>query len=589
MGRKKKLNLDFTPSEYQQKIFDFIQYGNGNASISACAGSGKTKVLTTAIKLISSNAKCIYLAFNKSIAEELSSRLNKYPNVDVRTSHSLGYLMLCKNIEHDIAIDEYKYKSYVRNNIFKLSSVQEQIKDKQQLNNYINIITSLIQFARYNYCQSIKEIKAIAAKYSIPILFDECDVVLKVLKWGKKHIKTIDFTDMIWLPVELNMKPMGLQYDWIMVDESQDQSIISIELIQKCFKRGSRAIFVGDKNQSIYAFSGSSEEAFNTLSSLPNTTQFNLPICYRCDNKIIHLAQSIVPEIQTNDNNAEGAILTNCFSSSFKENDLILSRAKAPLIKLYAKLLKQNIKCYIKGQNIASKLIDNLCSVDKQKLNITLNEDGVFLRLYENLFNNRNKLIQDYKLSFEDATLSPFIMEQYDDIKTLLTLSENCTTKNELISHIQNIFNTNEDGICLSTIHKAKGLESDNVYILCHSTMPSKLAKKDWEQQQEINLMYVAYTRAKHVLGFVSENEIKPCGSAQETKSILKELKLIENKICNILGIKPMSEVANIDIAKFNLKTITQIKHATKGKTRNIVINKPIDNTDLLKQLKSIL
>lgn len=40
-------------------------------------------------------------------------------------------------------------------------------------------------------------------------------------------------------------------------------------------------------------------------------------------------------------------------------------------------------------------------------------------------------------------------------------------------------------GVCLSTVHKAKGLESENVYILCNSSMPSKLAVHDWEKQQE--------------------------------------------------------------------------------------------------------
>ena len=40
--------------------------------------------------------------------------------------------------------------------------------------------------------------------------------------------------------------------------------------------------------------------------------------------------------------------------------------------------------------------------------------------------------------------------------------------------------------------------------------MPSRLARRDWEIKSERNLIYVAYTRAKKSLNFVSEKEF-PC------------------------------------------------------------------------------
>ena len=63
MSRKKKIDFGFTPSIYQQKIFDFITDGVGNASISATAGSGKSTCLITAMKLIPSKQKCLFLAY----------------------------------------------------------------------------------------------------------------------------------------------------------------------------------------------------------------------------------------------------------------------------------------------------------------------------------------------------------------------------------------------------------------------------------------------------------------------------------------------------------------------------------------------
>jgi ATP-dependent exoDNAse (exonuclease V) beta subunit len=65
-----------------------------------------------------------------------------------------------------------------------------------------------------------------------------------------------------------------------------------------------------------------------------------------------------------------------------------------------------------------------------------------------------------------------------------------------------------KEGIALSTIHKAKGLEANNVYIACPSLMPSRSATQDWEKEQEHNLMYVAFTRAKNKLVFLDGSEL---------------------------------------------------------------------------------
>ena len=60
----------------------------------------------------------------------------------------------------------------------------------------------------------------------------------------------------------------------------------------------------------------------------------------------------------------------------------------------------------------------------------------------------------------------------------------------------------------LSTVHKAKGLEADNVYIICPDSLPMKFEnQQEWEYAQEMNLKYVAVTRAKKKLVFVDVPE----------------------------------------------------------------------------------
>ena len=585
-----EFDFGFTPSPYQEKIFDFIVHGNGNAVISAKAGSGKTSTCVTAIKLIKPKNKVMFLAFNKSIAEELSQKLKDYPNVEVRTSHSLGFAIICKNVEGEVELDEFKYRRYIKSNISELTTIDVTLT-KNQLYNYIESICALVDFARFNLAQTAEEVKSLAVKYDVPIFFDECDVVIKVLEWGKTELNSIDYADMVWLPVELSMNARAFQKDFIFIDECQDQSLMSIELFLKCFKRGTRFIAVGDEDQCINTFCGSSEEAFQYMKDYPKTSQFDLPICYRCPKTVVELAKTLVPDIECREDAPKGDIIEKCWTSSLRSGDMVLCRSKAPLLKVYTKLLRKGIQCHIKGQDIGTNLKKLIEEVDIEELNTNLKSDGVFVRLYDNLFEIRNKLMESKGLDYQDATLTSYITNMYDMIKALTVLAENYTTKTELLSHIDEIFDETREGVILSTIHKAKGLEADNVYILCNSSMPSSLAKKEWEKNAEQNLIYVAYTRAKKKLGFISEEEIKPFGISQGEDKILNELSLIENLVCRVLGKTPVEQKECIEIARFNLNNgFTKIENNHKDDNHKIINNATNDNdNELLSELDILL
>ena len=355
---------------------------------------------------------------------------------------------------------------------------------------------------------------------------------------------------MVWLPTELSLKPMGLQYDWVLSDECQDFSIAYIQLMKKCFKKGTRFICVGDEKQSINQFAGASEDAFQSLCNYPNTTVFELPITYRCPTSVVDLAKHYVNNIMARDGAPNGFILNDVHVKDLKSGDMVLSRTKAPLLSLYTRLLRDNVECYIKGTDMGPSLIKMIERIDKTRLSRDLRKDGIFVRLYDELFTERNKLMKRFGLSKKDATLSSKIMEMYDSISSLMILSENLNTKRELINHINEIFNGDNRGIMLSTIHKAKGLEANNVYILCRSAMPSKLAKSKWQLQQEENLIYVAITRTKNILGYVSEKDVPPSGSNQDPNIILRELRQTERTVCRILNKVPMKEDDNIELTK---------------------------------------
>lgn len=585
-----EIDFGFTPSPYQEKIFDFIMHGNGNAVISAKAGSGKSSTCVAAIKLIKPKNKVMFLAFNKSIAEELSLKLNDFPNVEVRTSHSLGFAIIRKNVEGDVELDEFKYRTYIKSNILDLTTVDISLT-RIQLYNYIESICALVDYARFNLAQTAEEVQLLATKYDVPVFFDECDVVIKVLEWGKTELNRVDYTDMVWLPVELSMNAKLFQKDFIFIDECQDQSLMSIELFLKCFKRGTRFIAVGDEDQCINTFSGASEEAFQYMKDYPKTTQFDLPICYRCPRSVVELARNLVPEIKYREGAPEGVIQDNCWTKILNSGDMVISRSKAPLLQVYVKLLRRGVKCHIKGKDFGVNLKKILEEIDCEELNTNLKADGVFVRLFDNLFEMRNKIMAKNGLDYQDATLTSYVTERYDMINALRILAENYVTKSELIEHIDEVFDENREGVILSTIHKAKGLEADNVYILCNSSMPSKLAKKDWEKVAEQNLIYVAYTRAKKKLGFISEQEIKPFGVAEGPDIILKELGLIENLICRVLGKEPTEQKESVEVSRFNLKNgITQIDDEHKDDNfKTIETNEVNEDNNLLQELDDLL
>lgn len=91
-------------------------------------------------------------------------------------------------------------------------------------------------------------------------------------------------------------------------------------------------------------------------------------------------------------------------------------------------------------------------------------------------------------------------------IEVIECLCEEIESVPELKKLINNIFSDDIKGIMLSTIHKAKGLENDRVFFLLPDIIPSKYATQPWQIEQEMNLKYVAITRAKKELIYVWGN-----------------------------------------------------------------------------------
>lgn len=227
-------------------------------------------------------------------------------------------------------------------------------------------------------------------------------------------------------------------------------------------------------------------------------------------------------------------------------------------MQVYVDFIKKGKKCFIRGKDIGLNLKNMVKRTGMTYLNKNLQADGIFVRLYDLLFDMINEIMCKYNVTYVDAVESAVVSNRLDMIKALEILSDDINTVDELVEKINSIFSDRKKGgISLSTIHKAKGLEADNVYIVCRHLMPSGKAKKDWEIRQEYNLMYVAYTRPKNILGFVDDSEFESFN--KKTSETVKTLKAIENQVNYVL--KKESRKININ-NDFIANDI--IRHATK-------------------------
>ena len=85
-----------------------------------------------------------------------------------------------------------------------------------------------------------------------------------------------------------------------------------------------------------------------------------------------------------------------------------------------------------------------------------------------------------------------------------------------------------QKGIHLMTIHAAKGLEFDTVFIIGanEGQIPYKKAKSEEETEEERRLFYVAMTRAKEVLQicYVKQRNGKETAPSRFVNDLLKSV-----------------------------------------------------------------
>lgn len=577
---KKKVSKKFTPSKFQKEIFKFILKDNKNALISAVAGSGKTTTLIKALEIIPENNSVLFLAFNKNISDELKNRVPKNKSIEVRTVHSFGYNILTSIINPEINNNKYRllYQDIItclktkdfsilktkynfdKDNIGYFNEIRKLIDDKNLFDTiFKSDVLKLSNLSRLNYIDfdtfsvGVSELKFLSKVHSIITEDKQCEIAFYLSKIGMSYMDMIDYTDMIFLPNVLKLNVP--KYDFVFIDECQDLNTCQRLLMQEAIKpETGRFIAVGDPKQAIYAFAGADSESYNKLKEIPNTIELPLSETYRCSPEIVNMVKDINSDISPHKNNKKGKVFYDFSHSNVEDGDMVLCRNTFPLVSFCIHLLSKGKKSYIIGSDIGLSLINMINKCERK--NEEFNMENVFARLHQERELLIEKVMVNNSMNRQEALEQNNVILFNEKIDIIEGLSDEIEDPNIVIKKIQNIFSDdNKQGISLSTIHKSKGLESDRVFILHPELIPAKSAVLSWEIEQENNLKYVAYTRAKTTLGFINDYD------AWENKKTKVVRKIANSKHVGSLNSKMFLELTITGIRTINTKYGETIIH----------------------------
>lgn len=491
--------------------------------VDAKAGSGKTRSLLEVCKILPVNMSCIFVFFNKILKVELSKKLPKH--IEASTLHGRGYHLLRQEGIKPV-VDKNKVDTIILDILKEFGGTDKVFKDKQDLIVYrdkqrrrkkkilrdngedsevilIDYLKSAVSKIKQTMCPlTVDDIN------EIPNFFEKCtpfrlELIKKILDKDMDMLNIIDYDDMLWIPVKRQFD--SDKFDWVFVDELQDLSIVQLELIKLLSNEKTRVIGVGDRRQAMYGWRSADAHSMDNFKEYFNAKEFPLNICYRCAKNIVKKAQEIVPEIEPWDKQIDGIVDKISLDEMLEkvdDKDMILCRTNAPLIKVAFQLIKRNKKVTVRGLDIKKQIIaviKLLKPEDLEDLQQKLVKNLKFfrVRLEELRYKEVNRKTYQEKMKL-------LAMEDRYDTLYFFTIAVN--TLSVLYEKINELFSDKEEHIVCSTVHRAKGLEANRVFIYRYDLMPHPMAnRKDANaMQEERNIEYVAITRAKKALYLIS-------------------------------------------------------------------------------------
>jgi DNA helicase-2/ATP-dependent DNA helicase PcrA len=455
------------------------------------------------------------MAFNKEIQGELSKRMP--PGVEVKTTHALGLAAL-KGAYRGSNLDAQKVQAILKQPEWFEPDARGYLTPAQSQK--VTALRKLASFTKSTLGLTVEEMLVSLQKLKLSPFLLEPEMeerirempdhlqesvtkraianlhkaLMALLDQCLKHIGYgYDFDDMVWAPIALGLK--FEQFDWVLVDEAQDLTKVQIEMVSRCIKQTGRVCVVGDVLQAIYTFRGADAEAFRLLVSRLNAKVMPLSITYRCGKAIVEFVRSRVPglALEAGPGNAPGEVRfeEQLDLSQLRHGDFVISRSNAPLLGNAIRALAFGHKAVILGKDLSADLTNEILRIQKG-IRYSKEDKATVL----------DGLERDIKRQCEERAQRGEECEDLTDrIECFRALFLACPTLAAVFKMVASLCVDKETGLagCLvfTNTHKVKGLEADRVFMLAPTFRPER-------GQEEMNLWYVAATRAKQTLTMVN-------------------------------------------------------------------------------------
>lgn len=456
-------------TEEQQTILDFCVNNKDSDQlvlINAVAGSGKTHMLRSIAENVP-NTNSLYLAYNKSVAEESKGKFPK--SVACSTTHALAYRAVVPELKA-------KVEPFTSKNIpFKM--------DPQ---NASQLVDALREFCLSIYVDwelfcSDNELPKEFSPYGTQIL--DSMVSGDIPLTHDTYLKIFH----IWLSTGHVTYP---SFDIVMLDEAGDLNEVTLEIFK--LLPAKLKIAVGDQHQNIYSFN----HTINCFKVL-NGNLFNMTKSFRVAPNIAkqveYFSQKFIdPNMQFKGTDQPRQIETTAY----------ITRTNAALIDKMIELDSNKVKYkLVRSVEELFKLPLILCFAKPN----TEVKDKAFKYLEKAINDYYDETIEfkkKYSLFTYLATKFPddFALQQAMNLVIKHTKLPLLTAYNNAKAHKHTV-----GKITLLTAHSSKGLEFDHVELAPDldsavvKAIVNKTDKPD-EYYDMMNLYYVACTRASILL-----------------------------------------------------------------------------------------
>ncbi len=482
-----KKELSFTPTEEQTAIKEAFP-DHRFLTIQAKSGSGKTSTLYLLAN--STEDRILYLAFNKSMAEE--ARRKMPPNVECRTLHSICYQFLDHRLRAKLSRPEGQYVN--------VAGTGSEIAKKFKINNLIDkrgktlltraMIGLMIKqtVGKFEFSDdpfiSRKHFPGVHLADIKRKGINEHKLITEVVKYAKQlwreridpNTDTLMTHDTYVKLFELSGADLG--YDIIFGDEFQDVNPAFLSILRNA-KSAKQVVVVGDEYQSIYQFRGSQNMMKET-----STYGAELPLtaCFRFGPKVANIANMILSDKEPLRHPLVG-----------KGFDTVVGSYKSDVVdytKPYTIIFRKNL-------TLLMEAMDRIADGEEIIINVDTRD---FISMVDSVNALRRGDIEKVKhetvLPYADWNEFVECAEADPDAKRLLNIV--VSGKANIIAHtLRTHRNSPTAKVTLTTAHKSKGLEWDQVIVA--NDFPSNYDKKTGEwvglEEAERNLLYVAHTR----------------------------------------------------------------------------------------------